>query len=79
MYFGYCESSRGGDDVRFWNLRFYRDFEDWELAASFSLLDFIQVHLPCGVGSNSLCWDLNGNGKFDNCSFYNELRTTPKS
>ena len=29
------------DDVRFWNLRFYRDFEVWELAASFSLLDFI--------------------------------------
>ena len=29
-----------GDDVRFWNLRFYRDFKDWELAASFSLLDF---------------------------------------
>ena len=72
-------SHQEGDDVRFWNLRFYRDFEDWELAASFSLLDFIQVHLPCGVGSNSLCWDLNGNGKFDNCSFYNELRTTPKS
>ena len=29
-----------GDDVRFWNLIFYRDFKDWELAASFSLLDF---------------------------------------
>ena len=40
-----------GDDVRFWNLRFYRDF-----AASFSLLDFIQAHLPRGLGSDSLCW-----------------------
>ena len=38
-------SHKEGDDVRFWNLRFYRDFEDWELAASFSLLDFIQAHL----------------------------------
>ena len=34
-------SHQEGDDVRFWNLRFYRDFELWELAASFSLLDFI--------------------------------------
>ena len=72
-------SHQEGDDVRFWNLRFYRDFEDWELAASFSLLDFIQAHLPRGVGSDFLCWGLNGNGKFDTCSFYNELRATPNS
>ena len=72
-------SHQEGDDVRFWNLRFYRDFEDWELATSFSLLDFIQAHLPRGVGSDSLCWGLNGNGKFDTHSFYNELRTTPNS
>ena len=38
-------SHQEGDDVRFWNLRLYRDFEDWELVASFSLLDFIQAHL----------------------------------
>ena len=72
-------SHQEGDDVRFWNLRFYRDFEDWELVASFSLRDFIQAHLPHGVGSDSLCWGLNRNGKFDTRSFYNELRTTPNS
>ena len=27
-----------GDTVRVWDLRFYREFEDWELAASYSLL-----------------------------------------
>ena len=27
-----------GGTVRVWNLRFYRAFEDWELAASYSLL-----------------------------------------
>ena len=26
-----------------------------------------------------MCWSLNGNGKVDTRSFYNELRTTPKS
>ena len=40
---------------------------------------FIQAHLPRGVGSDSLCCSLNGNGKFDTRSFYNELRTTPNS
>uniref|UniRef100_A0A7N2QZW1 Reverse transcriptase zinc-binding domain-containing protein n=1 Tax=Quercus lobata TaxID=97700 RepID=A0A7N2QZW1_QUELO len=29
--------------------------------------------------SDSLCWGLNGNGKFDTHSFYNELRATPNS
>ena len=27
-----------GGTVRVWDLRFYRAFEDWELAASYSLL-----------------------------------------
>ena len=27
--------------VRVWDLRFYRAFEDWELATSYSLLQFI--------------------------------------
>ena len=30
-----------GDTFRVWDLRFYRVFEDWELAASYSLLQFI--------------------------------------
>ena len=30
-----------GGIVRVWDLRFYRDFEDWELAASYSLLQLI--------------------------------------
>ena len=45
----------------------------------FSLLDFIQAHLPQGVGCDSLCWGLNGSGKFDTHSFYNELREAPNS
>ena len=36
-----------GGSVRVWNLRFYRAFEDWELAASYffslSILVFLQV------------------------------------
>ena len=30
-----------GGTVRVWDLRFYRAFEDWELAASYSLFQLI--------------------------------------
>ena len=30
-----------GGTVRVWDLRFYKAFEDWELVASYSLLQFI--------------------------------------
>ena len=32
-----------GDNDRVWSLRFYREFNAWELAASYSLLHFIQT------------------------------------
>ena len=32
-----------GGTVRVWDLRFYRVFEDWELVASYSLLQFIKL------------------------------------
>ena len=58
---------------RVWNLKFYRDFHDWELEAVFSFLDFIQSQILRGAGCDSLCWWLNGSGKFDTRSFYNEI------
>ena len=39
-----------GDNDRVWSLRFYREFNDWELVASYSLLHFIQTQIPRGVG-----------------------------
>ena len=35
-----------GDTVKVWNLRFYRAFKDWELAASYSLFQLIQTRIP---------------------------------
>ena len=61
----------GGND-RVWNLRFYRDLNDWELGASFSFLHLIQCRIPRGIGSNSLCWGINGSRKFDTRSFYHK-------
>ena len=36
--------------VRVWDLRFYRAFEYWELAASYSLLQLIQTCIPRLIG-----------------------------
>ena len=44
-----------GDNDRVWSLRFYREFNDWELAASHSLLHFIQTPIPRGGGCDRLC------------------------
>ena len=55
-------------------MRFYRDFYDSELEASFSFLDFIQSKIPRSVGCDSSHWCLNGNGKFDIQSYYNKIQ-----
>ena len=68
-----------GDNDKVWSLRFYREFNDWELAASYSLLHFIQTPIPRGGGCDRLCWDLNGSGKFDIQSFYHKIRNAAPS
>ena len=62
------------DNDRVWTLRFYREFNDWELAASYSLFHSIQTRIPRGGGSDKLSWCLNGSGKFDVRSFYHKIR-----
>lgn len=71
VYLILCHPQVGNDKV--WNLGFYRDFHDWELEAVFSFLDVIQSQVLRGAGCDSLCWCLNGSGKFDTQSFYNEM------
>ena len=54
-----------GGIVRVWDLRFYRAFEDWELAASYYLFQLIQTHIPRDDRSDTFCLRLKGDGKFD--------------
>ena len=44
-----------GDNDRVWSLSFHRDFNDWELAASYSFLHFIQTQIPREGGCDRLC------------------------
>ena len=68
-----------GDNDRVWSLRFQRDFNDWELADSYSFIHFIQTRIPRGGGCDKLCCDLNGSGKFDTWSFYHKIRNVAPS
>ena len=63
-----------GGTVRVWDLRFYSAFEDWELAVSYSLLQLIQTRISPGDRSDTLCWWLKGDGKFDTRSYYHAIR-----
>ena len=65
--------------VRVCDLRFYRVFKDWELAASYSLLQFIQTSIPWGDRRDTLWWRLKGDGKFDTGSYYHAIWDTPNS
>ena len=49
------------------------------MAASYSLLHFIQTRTPRDGGCDRLCWDLNGSGKFDTRSFYHKIRNVAPS
>ena len=68
-----------GDNNRVWSLSFFRDFNDWELVASYSLLHFIQTRIPRGDGGDRLRWGLNGSGKLDIQSFYHKIRNAAPS
>ena len=63
-----------GGTFRVWDLGFYRAFEDWELAAFFSLLQFIHPRIPQGDRRDTLCWRLKGDGKFDTRSYYQAIQ-----
>ena len=63
-----------GGTVRVWNLRFYRAFEDWELAVSYSLLQLIQTCISWSDRRDTLYWWLKGDGKFDTRSYYHVIR-----
>ena len=68
-----------GGTVRVWNLRFYRAFEDWELVASYSLLQLIQTRIPRGDKRDTLYWRLKGDGKFDTWSYYHAIQEASNS
>ena len=43
-----------GGTFRVWDVRFFRTFEDWELAASYSLLHLIHPRTPQGDRRDTL-------------------------
>ena len=60
-------------------IRFYIAFEDWELAASYSLLQLIQTRISWGDRRDTLYLQLKGDGKFDTRSYYHVIRSVSNS
>ena len=60
-------------------IRFYIAFEDWELVASYSLLQLIQTHISWGDRRDTLYLQLKGDGKFDTRSYYHVIRSVSNS
>ena len=58
-------------------MRFFRAFEDWELAASYSLLHLIHPRTPRGDRRDTLQWQVKGDGKFDTRSYYQDIQGNP--
>ena len=66
-----------GGTFRVWDVRFFKAFEDWELAASYSLLHLIHPRTPRGDRRDTLQWQLKGDGKFDTRSYYQDIQGNP--
>ena len=62
------------ENVSYWNVRFNRDFNDWELESIDSMLELLYSNIPRREGFDRMRWKLNANGKFDVHSYYAILR-----
>ena len=47
---------------------------DWELDLMVNLLHVLESNIPPTGNGDRVRWNLNKNGDFDICSFYNELQ-----
>ncbi len=57
---------RGEDEPRYWNLRFFRNFHDWEMKGMDTLMDLLYIiNFPFVTGTACMRWLLNTNGGFN--------------
>uniref|UniRef100_A0A7N2R3W3 Reverse transcriptase domain-containing protein n=1 Tax=Quercus lobata TaxID=97700 RepID=A0A7N2R3W3_QUELO len=67
----------GAEDRRIWDVRFIREFNDWEMDEGLHFLCILGANTPpMDVGDRMRC-KLKPNGDFDIRSYYNKLRASP--
>ena len=67
----------GVGERRSWNVRFIRDFNDWEMDEGVNFLRILGANIPLMDVGDQIRWKIKPTGDFDIQLFYNKLRVTP--
>jgi hypothetical protein len=55
----------------YWNLRFIRNFHDWELEGVESVMDYLYSQISLLGGADCMSWGLNSTGGMFGVQLYN--------
>ena len=69
---------QGAEERRIWDVRFIRDFSDWELDEGLHFLRILGAITPMDAG-DWMRWKWKPNGAFDIRSYYNKLMDSPST
>ena len=67
----------GAEDRRIWDIRFIREFNDWEMVEGLYFLHIFEANTPPLDVGDRMKWKVKPNGDFDIWSYYNKLRGSP--
>ena len=62
------------EERRSWDVRFIRDFNDWEMNEGLHFLRILEANTPPMEAGDQMRWKLKPNGVFDIQSYFNKLR-----
>ena len=67
----------GVGERRSWDVRFIREFNDWEMDVGLNFLRILGANIPSMDVGDRMRWKLKPNGDFDIQLYYNKLRDSP--
>ena len=67
-------SRQEAEDRRIWDVRFIREFNDWDMDEGLHFLRILGVNTPPMDVGDRMRWKWKPNGAFDIWSYYNKLR-----
>ncbi|KAL4613723.1 hypothetical protein ACB092_07G001100 [Castanea dentata] len=70
---------QGAEDRRFWNVRFSKFFNDWEMDEGLQFLRILGAITPPMDVGDWMRWKLKPNGAFDIRSYYYKLKNSPST
>ena len=65
-------SRQGAEEKRIWDVRFIREFNDWEMDEGLNFLHILGANTPPMDVGDRMRWKLKLNGDFDIRSYYNK-------